>query len=83
MIDGEGSPGEIVEKHGLKQITDMHTIEAMVDDVIINNPEQIIQFKNGKEKVIGFLVGQVMKESKGKANPQNVNQLLRSKLSSP
>ncbi|MFL2538396.1 MAG: Asp-tRNA(Asn)/Glu-tRNA(Gln) amidotransferase subunit GatB [Candidatus Rariloculaceae bacterium] len=79
---GTSNVDSIIEKHGLKQITDMHTIEAMVDDVIINNPEQIIQFKNGKEKVIGFLVGQVMKESKGKANPQNVNQLLRSKLSS-
>ena len=76
------SVDSIIEKHGLKQITDAHTIEAMVDDVIVNNPGQVIQFKNGKEKVIGFLVGQVMKESKGKANPQNVNQLLRSKLSS-
>tara|TARA_B100000686_G_C16795168_1_gene981721 strand:- start:1480 stop:2928 length:1449 start_codon:yes stop_codon:yes gene_type:complete len=80
--EGSSNVDSIIEKHGLKQITDAHTIEALVDDVIINNPEQVMQFKNGKEKVIGFLVGQVMKESKGKANPQNVNQILRSKLNS-
>ena len=79
---GSSNVDSIIEKHGLKQITDTHTIEALVNDVIINNPEQVTQFKNGKEKVIGFLVGQVMKESKGKANPQNVNQILRSKLNS-
>ena len=80
--EGSSNVDSIIEKHGLKQITDAHTIEALVDDVMINNPEQVMQFKNGKEKVIGFLVGQVMKESKGKANPQNVNQILRSKLNS-
>ena len=82
-IGGSSSIDNIIEKNGLKQITDTNTIEMMVDEVITNNPEQVMQFKNGKEKVIGFLVGQVMKTSKGKANPQNVNQILRDKLKSP
>ena len=80
---GSSNVDNIIEKHGLKQITDADTIEKMVDDVIANNYEQVIQFKNGKEKVIGFLVGQVMKISKGKANPQNVNQILKDKLKGP
>ena len=80
---GSSNVDNIIEKHGLKQITDADTIEKMVDDVIANNSEQVIQFKNGKEKVIGFLVGQVMKISKGKANPQNVNQILKDKLKGP
>jgi len=54
----------------------------MVTDVINKNPEQAIQFKNGKQKVLGFLVGQVMKASKGKANPQNVSHILQEKLKS-
>ena len=80
---GSSNVDSIIEKHGLKQITDADAIEKMVDDVIANNSEQVIQFKNGKEKVIGFLVGQVMKISKGKANPQNVNQILKDKLKGP
>jgi aspartyl-tRNA(Asn)/glutamyl-tRNA(Gln) amidotransferase subunit B len=82
-VGGSSSIDNIIEKNGLKQISDTNTIEMMVDEVITNNPEQVMQFKNGKEKVIGFLVGQVMKTSKGKANPQNVNQILRDKLKSP
>ncbi|MCG8383267.1 MAG: Asp-tRNA(Asn)/Glu-tRNA(Gln) amidotransferase subunit GatB [Gammaproteobacteria bacterium] len=74
------SPDEIIEAQGLKQITDEGAIEAMVDEVIAANPEQVEQFKAGKAKVMGFFVGQVMKASKGKANPQQINALLNAKL---
>ena len=79
MIEGEGNPGEIVEKHGLKQVTDTGAIEAIVDKIIADNPEQAASVKE-KPKAMGWFVGQVMKESGGKANPQAVNQILRQKL---
>ena len=79
MIDGEGAPGAIVEKHGLKQVTDTGAIEAIVDKIIAENPEQAASVKE-KPKAMGWFVGQVMKESGGKANPQAVNQILRQKL---
>ncbi len=71
---------DIIDAQGLKQITDEGAIEAMVDQVIADNPDQVEQFKAGKGKVLGFFVGQVMKASKGKANPQQINQLLNQKL---
>jgi len=71
---------EIIEKQGLKQITDTGEIEKIIDDIIANNQDQVEQYRSGKEKVFGFFVGQVMKMSKGKANPQQVNQLLKDKL---
>lgn len=71
---------EIIETRGLKQITDVHAIESMVEQVIANSPQQVEQYRSGKQKVFGYFVGQVMKLSKGKANPAQVNQLLRSKL---
>lgn len=71
---------EVIDAQGLKQITDEGAIEAMVDQVIADNPDQVEQFKAGKGKVLGFFVGQVMKVSKGKANPQQINQLLNQKL---
>lgn len=74
------SADEVIEAQGLKQVTDTSAIEAMVDEVLAANPQQVEQFKAGKEKVMGFLVGQVMKASQGKANPQKVNELLRQKL---
>ncbi|WP_108124756.1 Asp-tRNA(Asn)/Glu-tRNA(Gln) amidotransferase subunit GatB [Saccharospirillum mangrovi] len=77
---GEGSPDEVIEKRGLKQVTDSGAIEAMIDAVIAANPEQVEQYRSGKDKVFGFFVGQVMKESKGQANPAQVNQLLKDKL---
>lgn len=70
----------IIEEKGLKQITDTGAIEAIVDEVIENCPDQVQQFKAGNDKVIGFLVGQVMQKSKGKANPQMANELLKTKL---
>ncbi len=80
MWNGEGSADEIIESKGLKQITDTGAIEKLIDDVIAANPDQVEQFRAGKEKVLGFFVGQIMKQSKGKANPGQVNQLLREKL---
>jgi aspartyl-tRNA(Asn)/glutamyl-tRNA(Gln) amidotransferase subunit B len=81
MVDGEGDADSIIESKGLKQVTDTGAIEAMVDEVIANNPDQVEQFKAGKEQVIGFFVGQIMKASQGKANPGQVNKLLKEKLS--
>ena len=62
------------------QISDSASIDALVDEVIAANPAQVEQFRAGKQQVLGFLVGQVMKASKGKANPQQVNDALRKKL---
>ena len=75
-----GSVDSVIEQRGLKQITDISALETMVDEVIAGNPDQVEQFRSGKEKVIGFLVGQIMKTSQGKANPQQVTKLLRQKL---
>jgi len=80
MWNGEGSADEIIESKGLKQITDTGAIEGFVDEVIANNPSQFEELKGGKDKMMGFFVGQVMKMSKGKANPAQVNELIRSKM---
>jgi len=80
MWQGEGSADEVIESKGLKQITDSGAIEAYVDEVIANNPSQFEELKGGKDKMMGFFVGQVMKMSKGKANPAQVNELIRSKM---
>jgi len=80
MWDGEGGADEVIESKGLKQITDTGAIEAFVDEVIANNPSQFEELKGGKDKMMGFFVGQVMKMSKGKANPAQVNELIRSKM---
>lgn len=80
MWKGEGSADEVIENKGLKQITDTGAIEAFVDEVIANNPAQFEELKAGKDKMMGFFVGQVMKMSKGKANPAQVNELINSKM---
>ncbi len=77
---GEGSADEIIEAKGLKQITDSGAIEAMVDEVLANNAQQVEAYRNGQEKLFGYFVGQVMKASKGQANPAQVNELLKAKL---
>ncbi len=81
---GEGGADEIIEAKGLKQITDSGAIEQIVDEVIASNPQQVENYRSAEEekrgKMIGFFVGQVMKASKGKANPQQVNELLKQKL---
>ncbi len=80
MWAGEGAADDIIEKKGLKQITDSGAIEAMIDEIIANNPQQLEQFRAGKEKLFGFFVGQAMKASGGKANPAQVNDILKRKL---
>ncbi len=80
MYKNGGDPETIVKEKGLIQITDIKLIEDMVDRVIKGNPEIVEDIKGGKEKGIGFLVGQIMKETKGKANPQMVNEILRKKI---
>ncbi len=70
----------IVEDKGLKQVTDTGAIEAVVDEVIAENPDNVAKYKSGKDKLFGFFVGQVMKKMQGKANPAAVNELLKKKL---
>ena len=79
MFAGEGDADSIIERDGLKQVTDMGAIEAMVQTVIDANPDQAAKVKDNP-KLVGFFVGQVMKASQGKANPQAVNQILKAKL---
>lgn len=76
-----GDADSIIEAKGLKQVTDSGAIEAIVDEIITNNPKQVEEYRSGKEKVFGFFVGQVMRAMKGKANPAQVNALLKQKLS--
>ncbi len=80
MWQGEGSADEIIDSRGLKQITDTGAIEAIIDEVLANNPSQVEQYKGGQAKLLGYLVGQVMKATQGKANPGQVNQILKQKL---
>ena len=82
MWHGDGTAGEIIEARGLKQILDTEIIEQAVVEVIADFPGQVAQVRAGEEKVLSFLVGQVMKATSGKANPQAVNQILRQKLGS-
>jgi len=80
MFHTKKDPAKIIEEKGLKQITDDKAVDQMVKDVLQANPSQVEEYKGGKEKVLGFLVGQVMKASKGKANPGTVNKILKEKM---
>ena len=80
MWNGEGSADKIIEEKGLKQITDSSALEKAVDEIIANNPQQVEQYRAGKDRLISFFVGQVMKATRGKANPTQVNQILNTKL---
>ena len=80
MLKSKGDPKEIVERKGLTQISDESAIEKIVDTVLANNKPQVDKYRAGNEKVLGFFVGEVMKETKGKANPPIVNAVLRKKL---
>ena len=80
MWDGEGDADQIIEAKGLKQVTDSGAIEKLVDEVIADHQKQVEQYRSGNEKVFGFFVGQVMKRSQGKANPGQVNAMLKDKL---
>ena len=81
MWAGEGGGDEIIEKRGLRQISDSALIEKLVDDVLASNAKQVRDYRAGKEKAFNSLVGQVMKATKGKADPEQVNRVLRRKLS--
>jgi len=84
MWDGEGEPDSIIEARGLKQVSDSGAIEGMVDTVIANSAKQVDNYRNADEakrpKMLGYFVGQIMKASKGQANPQQVNEVLLKKL---
>ena len=80
MLDSDKTADQIIESQGLKQVTDSGAIEKLVDEVIANNPEQVEQYRSGKEKVFAFFIGQAMKASRGKANPEQLNTLLKQKL---
>jgi len=81
MWAGEGAPDAIIEARGLRQLSDSAEIEKIVDGVIAAHPQQVADYRGGKEKAFNSLVGQVMKATKGKANPQQVNEILKRKLS--
>ena len=81
MLDDSSDVDAIIEAKGLKQVTDSGALETLVDKVIAENPDQAQQYRDGRVQVIGFLVGQCMQLSKGKANPAQVNEILRGKLS--
>ncbi len=80
LWNGEGSADQIIEKRGLKQISDAGEIARLVDEVIASNPQQVADYKAGKDKAFNSLVGQVMKASRGKANPAQVTELLKKRL---
>ena len=80
MMENGTDVDETIEKLGLKQVSDTGAIEAMIDEILNANPEKVAEYRSGKDKLFGFFVGQIMKVSKGSANPQTVNDLLKSKL---
>jgi aspartyl-tRNA(Asn)/glutamyl-tRNA(Gln) amidotransferase subunit B len=80
MLESPDEPKKIVEREGLVQVTDTGAIEAVIEQAMAANPNVVAEFRSGKEAVLGFMVGQVMKLSKGKANPGLVNELLRKKM---
>jgi aspartyl-tRNA(Asn)/glutamyl-tRNA(Gln) amidotransferase subunit B len=80
MIEERAEPEDVVEKHGLAQISDTAEIEAAVAAAVAGNPAQVEQYRGGKQQVLGFFVGEVMKATGGRANPKLVNELLRKAL---
>ena len=73
-------PNKIIEKKGLQQKRDQKELEGIIDEILADNKDKVDQYKSGKDKLFGFFVGQVMKFSGGKANPQLVNEILKKKL---
>ena len=80
MQDGDQDPQKIVQEKGLKQQSDPKAIEALIDKIINENRDKAVEYKQGKVKLFGFFVGQVMKASGGKANPKLINEILKKKL---
>jgi aspartyl-tRNA(Asn)/glutamyl-tRNA(Gln) amidotransferase subunit B len=83
LCDGAGEVDAIIEARGLRQVSDSGALEQLVDELIAANPQQVAQYRAGKGKLLGFFVGQAMQATKGQANPQQLNQLLRAKLGEP
>ena len=83
MVQEGGDPAEIVQKQGLKQVTDAAALEPVVAKLLAEHPEEVARYRAGEKKLLGFFVGQAMKATRGKANPNMVNELLRRKLPSP
>jgi aspartyl-tRNA(Asn)/glutamyl-tRNA(Gln) amidotransferase subunit B len=81
LWNGEADVDQIIEKQGLKQVTDSGAIEQLIDKILADNPEHVAEYRGGKDKLFGFFVGQAMKASGGKMNPQQLNELLKKKLS--
>lgn len=81
MLETGSAPLSIVEEKGFKQVSDLGAVEKIIDTVIAANPDKVAEYRSGKDKLFGFFVGQVMKESKGQANPNVVNEMLKEKLS--
>ena len=81
MLISGGRPVDIVDEKGLRQVSDTSELETILDGVLAANPGEVERFKNGEKKLVGFFMGQVMKASKGKANPKLVKELLAKKLS--
>ena len=81
MFSSKKSAREIVDDKGLKQVTDQGEIEKVIDEVIKDNPKMVQEYLGGKDKLLGFFVGQAMKKTKGKANPKMLNDILLKKLS--
>ena len=77
---GADAPDRLIESRGLRQISDSGALEKIIDDVLAAHPKSVEEFRSGKDKAFNALVGQVMKASRGKANPQQVNELLRARL---
>jgi aspartyl-tRNA(Asn)/glutamyl-tRNA(Gln) amidotransferase subunit B len=83
MWTGGADADAVIEERGLRQITDTSAIERAIDEVMAKNPEQLAQYRGGKDKLFGFFVGQVMKATQGKANPGQLNEILKRKLAGP
>lgn len=77
---GEGDVDSIIEKRGLKQVTDTGAIESLIDKILADNPQHVAEYRSGKDKLFGFFIGQAMKASGGKMNPQQLNEMLKKKL---
>src|SRR5262249_35825996 len=80
MLERGEAPAKIVADKGLEQVSDAGSIETAIDQILGAHAKQVADYRSGNEKVFGFLVGQIMKATQGKANPKTVNELLRSKL---
>ncbi len=80
MYESGKAAAEVVQEKGLRQISDEDALITAIDQVLANNPKEVDEFRSGKDKLLGFFMGQVMKITQGKANPQAVNKLLREKL---